>query len=99
MRTLKELLPKKQSAVRQNKTVHLDEQTVFYIAKKILAEEYGIRGGENIIPNRFLENKLYLSSRSSLWGNEVWLEKDRLKDKMNTLLGGEVIEEIKIDRG
>jgi hypothetical protein len=98
MRTLKDLLPKKQTQARQKMSL-LDEQTVFYIAKKILVEEYGLRGGENIVPTLYKDKKLYLTSRSSLWGNEIWLEKESLKRKMNHLLGGEGIAEIKIDRG
>jgi len=92
-------MPKKRFASSEKKKGSIDEQTVFYIAKKILAEEYGLRGVENIIPTRFQEQKLYLSARSSLWGNEIFLEKERLREKINTLLGGGVIQEIKIDRG
>ncbi len=97
MRTLRDLLPKKQ-IFSATKNV-LDEKTVFYIAKKVLTEDYGLKGVENIIPTLFQEKKLFLSARSSLWGNEIWLEKDRLKEKMNKLLGTEAIQEIKIDRG
>lgn len=99
MRTLKDLLPKKRLIPSEKKKGPLDEKTVFYIAKKVLVEEYGIRGGENIIPTLFHEGKLHLSARSSLWGNEIWLEKERLRGKMNALLGGEALREIKIDRG
>jgi len=47
MRTLKELLPKKQHSPLKG----IDEKTIFHIAKRILVEEYGVRGGENIIPS------------------------------------------------
>lgn len=96
MKNIKDLLPKRQVAT---KVPVLDEKTVFYIAKKVLVEEYGLRGGENIIPSLYQEKKLFLSSRSSLWGNEVWLEKERLRNKMNAWLGTEGIVEIKVDRG
>jgi hypothetical protein len=96
MRNIRDLLPKRQHI---KAPVLLDEKTIFYIAKKVLVEEYGIRGGENIIPSLYQDKKLFLSSRSSLWGNEVWLEKERLRDKMNTWLGTEGILEIKVDRG
>ena len=96
MKNIKDLLPKRQVVA---KVPVLDEKTIFYIAKKVLVEEYGLRGGENIIPSLYQEKKLFLSSRSSLWGNEVWLEKERLRDKMNTWLGTEGILEIKVDRG
>lgn len=99
MRTLKDLLPKKKFSSTQKKERILDEQTVFYIAKKVLLEVYGIKGGENIIPTLYKEKKLFLSARSSLWGNEVWLEKEFLLKKMNTLIGDEGILEIKVDRG
>jgi hypothetical protein len=98
MRTLKDLLPKKGRALGKGFTGELDEKTLFYIARKVLVEEYGLRGGENIIPTLYREKKLFLSARSSLWGNEVWLEKERLMEKMNSLLGGEAIVEIKIGR-
>lgn len=100
MQNLKDLLPKKQYApekLQQHQEI-LDDKTVFYIARKVLVEEYGIRGGENIIPTFYKEKKLFLSARSSLWGNEIWLERDRLKEKMNILLGSEAISEIKMGR-
>lgn len=100
MRTLKDLLPKNKKTTRfqAGLGVNIDEKTIFFIAKKILVTEYGIRGGENIIPTLYKDKKLYLSSRSSLWGNEIWLERESLKDKMNSLLGGEAIVEIKLGR-
>ncbi len=100
MRTLKDLLPKNKKNPRfiHGLGENLDEKTIFFIAKKVLVAEYGIRGGENIIPVLYKEKKLFLSSRSSLWGNEIWLERQGLKDKMNSLLGGEAIVEIKIGR-
>lgn len=100
MRTLKDLLPKNKKTTRFHTGlgVNIDEKTIFFIAKKILVMEYGIRGGENIIPTLYQDKKLYLSSRSSLWGNEIWLEREHLKEKMNNLLGGEAIVEIKLGR-
>ena len=99
MRTLKELLPKKCGGGEGKGSRQFDEKTVFYISKKVLGEEYGLRGTENIIPTFYKEGKLFLSSRSSLWGNEIWLERERLRLKMNALLGAEGVREIKIDRG
>ncbi|MFZ3032174.1 MAG: DciA family protein [Candidatus Moraniibacteriota bacterium] len=99
MRTLKDLLPKRQGVIRKSEETHFDEQTVFYIAKKVLGEEYGLKGSENITPTLYKEKKLFLSSRSSLWGNEIWLERERLQEKINRLLGSEAVREIKIDRG
>lgn len=98
MRTLKDLLPKEQRLSGRVASAHFDEKTVFFIARKVLAEEYGLRGGENIIPTLYKDKKLFLSARSSLWGNEMWLERERLRERMNGLLGNEGVVEIKIGR-
>lgn len=95
MRTLKELLPKKRT-LTEGESIVLDEKTLFYICKKVLVEEYGVRGGENIIPVFYKEKHLFLAPKSSLWGNEVWLQRESLKRKINALAGTEAIVEIKI---
>lgn len=94
MRTLKELLPKK---TRTNGD-SIDEKTIFHIAKRVVIEEYGARGGENIIPVFCKEKKLFLSPRSSLWASEVILQRVYLCRRINEILGTEAVEEIKISR-
>lgn len=93
MRTLKDLLPQKKNTIFPG---DLDEQTVFYIWKKVVMEEYGIRGSENIIPQNYKNKKLFLASQSSLWGNEIWLQRDFLRKRMNEIMGNEVVVEIKV---
>jgi len=92
MKNLKDLLPKK----RSHAPILIDEKTIFYIAKRVLVEEYGVRGGENILPTFFNEKKLFLSPRSSLWSSEVYLMKEHIRKRINEMLGSEVIQEIKI---
>lgn len=98
MRTLKDLLPKQRRVSEKEESLPVDEKTVFYIVRKIIREEYGLRGGENIIPTLYKDKTLFLSSRSSLWGNEIWIEREHLREKMNHLLGEEVIREVKMGR-
>ncbi|MDD2766875.1 MAG: DciA family protein [Candidatus Moranbacteria bacterium] len=93
MRNLKDLLPRKRSS---SVVVEIDEKTIFHIAKRILIEEYGVRGGENIIPSFYKEKKLFLSPRSSLWANEVYLMKEHITRRINEMSGNEVVKEIKI---
>lgn len=95
MRTLKELLPLKKTTLHAET---LDEKTVFYICKRVLIEEYGVRGGENIIPSFYKEKKLFLTPRSSLWASELWLQRDRLRDRINIMLGCEGVIEVKISQ-
>ncbi|MDO8565760.1 MAG: DciA family protein [Candidatus Moranbacteria bacterium] len=92
MRTLKELLPRKQLTIPKE----IDEKTIFHIAKQVLIEEYGARGGENIIPSYYKNKKLFLSPRSSLWSSEAYLMREHLVSRINAILGSEAVKEIKI---
>lgn len=94
MRTLKELLPKKRLSVPQE----IDEKTIFHIAKRVVTEEYGVRGGENIIPTFYKEKKLFLAPRSSLWASEILLGRTHICKRINDILGTEAVKEIKISR-
>lgn len=94
MRTLKELLPKKHLSASKE----ADEKTVFYIAKRVVKEEYGMRGNENILPVLYKEKKLFLAPRSSLWASEILLQRLRLCSRINDILGAEAVKEIRIAR-
>ena len=94
MRVLKDLLPKKSRAENGG----IDEKTIFHIAKRIVIEEYGVRGGENITPVLYKEKKLFLSPRSSLWASEILLQRARLCERINATLGQDAVEEIKVSR-
>jgi predicted nucleic acid-binding Zn ribbon protein len=94
MRTLKKLLTKKRLFAPQE----IDDKTIFHIARRVIMEEYGRRGGENIIPILYKEKKLFLSPRSSLWASEIMLEREHLRKQINKTIGAEAIKEIKITR-
>lgn len=94
MRILKELLPKKS----HNEHGDIDEKTIFHIAKRVVTEEYGARGSENIIPVFYKEKKLFFSPRSSLWASEILLQRVRLRQRMNEILGREEVREIGVSR-
>lgn len=94
MRTLKELLPR----VKRPPSQEIDEKTIFHIAKQVLVEEYGARGGENIIPSFYKDKKLFLAPRSSLWGSEIYLMREHIASRINTILGSEEVKEIKISQ-
>lgn len=92
MQTLKSLLPKKQRVAPKE----IDEKTIFHIAKQVLVEEYGVRGGENILPTYYKDKKLFLAPRSSLWGSELYLMREHIAKRINAILGSEEVKEIKI---
>lgn len=74
----------------------IDEKTVLFLAEKIILSQYGIRGRENIIPKAFKEKKLYFLCRSSLWMNELWMNRDIIIKKMDQELGDGSISDIKV---
>lgn len=93
MKTLKDLLPRKIAASVSGEA---DEKTVFYICKRVLVEEFGVRGGENVIPSFYREKKLFLSPRSSLWSSEIWLSRGHIRKRINEMLGCEAVVEVKV---
>jgi hypothetical protein len=95
MKTIKDLMPKRGGVYTPEV---LDEKTVFHVCRKVLLEEYGVRGSENIIPSLYKEKRLFLSPRSSLWGNEVSLEREVLRNKVNTLIGSDAVSEIVVSK-
>jgi hypothetical protein len=74
----------------------IDEKTMLFLAERIITSQYGIRGRENIIPKSFKEKKLSFSCRSSLWMNELWMNKDVIIGKMNHELGDSLISDIRV---
>lgn len=74
----------------------LDEKTLFFIIKKVIRNEFGEIGCENVFPDKIIEKTLILKALSSLWSSEIWLRKDYLVKKINQEAGDELIEKIKI---
>ena len=74
----------------------IDEKTVLFLTEKVILSQYGIRGRENIIPKAFKEKKVYFLCRSSLWMNELWMNRDLIVKKMNQELGDGYIVDIKV---
>lgn len=76
------------------KKTALDDKSIFYIFNKIVKEEYGNRGIENVTMSQFKEKKLFIKAGNSNWANEIWLNRQSLIEKINKELGSEEIEEL-----
>jgi len=79
-----------------SKKIPLDDKSVFYVFDKIVKEEYGNRGAENIKMERFRDGKLFLKTGNSNWSNEVWLNRQDFIDKINKELGFNEIKELSV---
>lgn len=74
----------------------LDDQTVFYVFRKVIKEEFGNLGAEKLIPDYYNNKTIFVKSTSSSWASEIWLHKDRIMRKINSELGEGSIGKIKV---
>ncbi len=79
------------------RAIVLDDQSIFYVFKKIVAQEYGARGEQNIEARYYKDKKLFVASKSSLWMSELQLNRQYFIEKMNEELGTDAILEIKVE--
>ncbi len=91
MKSFKQLL-KNQVA----KPKRVDDQVIFDLSRLVLAEEFGNIGRNKIKPSFFKEGRLFLETESSAWAQEIWLQKEILKKKINNKIGENVVKEIKL---
>jgi hypothetical protein len=92
MKILKNYLAKKN--IFQKRT--LDDQTIFYVFKKVIKEEFGNVGAEKLIPDYYKNKVLFIKSESSTWASELWTNKARIVRKLNAELGEGSIDGIKV---
>lgn len=59
------------AAPRKGKIKMVDEKTIFFLATKIIEEEYGKKGVASVFPRYYKDGKLFLSGKSSLWVEEM----------------------------
>lgn len=83
------------AAPRKGKIKAVDEKTIFFLAAKILEEEYGKKGVASIVPRYFDGSKLFLSCKSSLWVEEM---KNFREDFLRRLedAGVDTVKDIKV---
>lgn len=74
----------------------MDDKTVFYVFGKIIKNEYGKKGEENLKPDFFKNGKLFIKTNNSSWANELWINREEIKEKLNSELKADDVKEIKI---
>ena len=94
MKDIQSLLSKRYA--QKKKVFHIDDKTIFHILSKIIKQEYGNQGVENIIPEYYEKNTIFVSFGQSLWAQEVWLNRGKLIDKVNNEIGSKVLYNIKV---
>lgn len=91
MKSLSDLLKKKNIAPK-----NLDDQTVFFVFRKVIKEEFGNAGIEKFRPDFFGRGVLSVKAESSVWANELWMNKGKILRMINKELGGEGVNKLKV---
>jgi hypothetical protein len=94
MKKIGNLLDKRKFARKTN----MDQESIFYVFRQIIKEEYGRQGAENIVPIFFKDKKLFIKTTGSTWENEVRLQRKSIIKKVNSRLGGEEISDLAIEQ-
>lgn len=76
----------------------LDDKTVFFLFRKIIKEEYGIRGVAELEPVAYLDGVLSVKPSNPLYSSELWIRREQIIDRMNVALERDVIREIRLVR-
>ncbi len=74
----------------------IDEKTIFYFFNKVVEREYGNKGLANLKADFLKSGKLFVKTKSSVWANELWLNKKDVAEKINKEIGSKEVDEIKI---
>lgn len=85
------------SKKREIPDAKLDEKSIFYLFQRIIKEEYGNQGFKNLKPVFVKNGKLFIKTESSVWANELFLDKGNIIRKINNEIGRKEINEIKLN--
>lgn len=91
MKSLGSLLEKRKSFAKKA----FSEKDVFYIFSRVMREEYGNVGAAKLQADFFKNGIIFVRSESSVWANELWLNRGEIVKKMNEKLGEGVVKGIK----
>lgn len=80
---------------RKQEKLALTDKDVYFVFRKVIREEFGSVGIENLQPDYYDGQTIFVKSQSSAWLNELWLNKGRIVRKINEELGEDLIKNIK----
>lgn len=58
-----------------SKRINIDQETICYIFRQIIKEEYVKQGAENIVPVFFKDKKIFVKTAGSTWASEILTNK------------------------
>jgi len=75
----------------------LEDKEIFYLFGRIIKQEYGNQGTKNLKATYFKNGKIFVKSDSSVFSNELLLNKNDIIRKINQEIGNEEIRDIKVN--
>ncbi|HPX94086.1 MAG TPA: DciA family protein [Candidatus Moranbacteria bacterium] len=93
MKNIGTLLNKKKLA----RPTSVDPETIFYIFRQVIKEEYGKQGSKNIQPVFFRDRKIFVKATGSTWESEISLQRKNIIKKLNVEIGSEEITDLVVE--
>jgi len=84
------------SQKEKKSNLKLEDKEIFYLFARIIKSEYGNQGTKNLKATYFKNGKIFIKSDSSVFSNELLLNKNEIIRKINQELGEEAVKEIKM---
>lgn len=91
MKDLKTLLNKRKDL----KKVAFDNKDVFYVFSRVMKKGFGEIGAAKFQADYFGKKVLVVRCESPSWAQELWLNKEKIMEKMNEELGSGAVEKIR----
>lgn len=92
MKSLSSLLDKR----KKKPKLSLTDKDIFYIFNRIVKEEFGNVGANNLQADYFKSGTIFVRAKSGVWGNELFMQRESMVRKINKELGEKMISEIKM---
>jgi hypothetical protein len=81
----------------QQRKIALSDKEIFYLFARIIKAEYGNQGAKNLKATYLSNGRIFIKSDSSIFSNELLLNKNEIIRKINQEIGSEEIKDIKVN--
>lgn len=95
MRSLKDFIGKRSGPTQ---ATPLDDKTIFFIFRRIIREEYGMRGAAELEPVGYADGVLSIKANNPLYSSELWVRREAMLSRMNEALEQDAVRELRLVR-
>jgi hypothetical protein len=95
MKSIKDIIKNKSGRLPPTRTI--DEKTLIFVFEKVIKEEMGAMGKEKLRAKKFSNRTVFVRTESSAWASELWLNRNKIINRINDELGQEIVAKIKVN--